>query len=120
MIRECRLCYCGNSTVGEKIDLLNKDYQTNLAIWYYTCDMFLFRSEDFEHIFKFRRYIIDLHCELAKMCDNCAPSRITLYRGKKLLPIVLQQLEDNIGALVSINGFLSTTKNEELAKKSIR
>jgi tetratricopeptide (TPR) repeat protein len=124
MLRECRRCYCGNTTVVDKIDLLKEYYQTELAIWYYTCDMFLFRmagrafrSEDFEDIFKFRRYIIDLNCELAKIHDQHAPSRITLYRGKKLPPVVIQQLKDNQGALVSMNGFLSTTKNEKVAKE---
>jgi tetratricopeptide (TPR) repeat protein len=51
------------------------------------------------------------------MHDNCAPSGITLYRGKKLSPIVLQQLKDNKGALVSMNGFLSTTRNKNIATK---
>jgi tetratricopeptide (TPR) repeat protein len=75
----------------------------------------VFRSEDIERIFKFRRFIIDLHRKLHDIAPNHKPKEKTLYRGKKLRSIVLQQLEDNIGALMSINGFLSTTKNRAMA-----
>ncbi|CAF2108603.1 unnamed protein product [Rotaria magnacalcarata] len=122
MIRECRLHYCGNKNEISKIDNLKEKYSPALAIWYYTCDMCLFRmvgrafrSQDFENIFKFRRYIIDLHGELVKEATACTPQQTKLYRGKQLSRLVLQQLKDNEGALISINGFLSTTKNQNLA-----
>ncbi|CAF1206510.1 unnamed protein product [Adineta steineri] len=74
-----------------------------------------FRSEDIERIFKFRRSIIDIHRQLANVAEKYKPKEKKLYRGKKLRPIVLQQLSDNIGELMSVNGFLSTTYKRNLA-----
>ncbi|CAF3492763.1 unnamed protein product [Rotaria sp. Silwood1] len=45
---------------------------------------------------------------------NC--SKNILRRGKKLPTSVLQQLEDNKNKFISMNGFLSTTKSNDVAK----
>ncbi|CAF3792826.1 unnamed protein product [Rotaria magnacalcarata] len=122
MIRECRNCYFGNHVETKKIDNLYHEYNADKAIIYYTRDSFLFRtishafrSEDIERIYKFRRSIIDLHRQLADIAQRNRPKQKKLYRGKKLRPIVLQQLKDNTGALMSVNGFLSTTYNQKMA-----
>jgi tetratricopeptide (TPR) repeat protein len=124
MIAECRLFYIKDATEVKKIDNFNNNYKSEAAIWHYTNDSFLFRlvgrafrSEDCERIFIFRRYIIDLHCELDKLIKKQDTLRTIcpLYRGKKLHETVLQQLQDNIGGLISMNGFLSTTYNRRTA-----
>ena len=124
MFTECRLYYIDNPTEVKKIDDVKNSYNATNAIWHYTTDTFLFRlvgrafrSEDFEHIFKFRRYIIDLHWELDKLIkeQEILQETIRLYRGKKLCTTILQQLRDNAGALISMNGFLSTTHNRQTA-----
>jgi tetratricopeptide (TPR) repeat protein len=124
MIRESRLYYIDDEAEVQKIDHVENTYKADDAIWHYTRDSFLFRlvgrafrSGDFEHIFIFRRYIIDLHWELDKLIkeQTTIGAILRLYRGKKLCITVLQQLQDNIGALISMNGFLSTTYNQKTA-----
>ncbi|CAF1449663.1 unnamed protein product [Rotaria sp. Silwood1] len=124
MIAECRLYYIDDTAEVKKIDAVENNYKSNDAIWHYTTDSFLFRlvgrafrSEDFERIFIFRRYIIDLHSELDKLIkeQESLQKILRLYRGKKLCPTILQQLQDNIGALISMNGFLSTTLSRDTA-----
>ncbi len=124
MIKACRLDYINNLIEVQKVDDVEKSYKAKDAILHYTNDSFLFRSvgkafrsEDFENIFIFRRYIIDLHSELDKLVKRSAikDNTLRLYRGKKLGTTVLQQLQDNIGALISMNGFLSTTRSRQTA-----
>jgi tetratricopeptide (TPR) repeat protein len=124
MIAECRLHYIGDKTEVHKIDKVKANYKADDAILHYTEDSFLFRllgrafrSEDFERIFIFRRYIIDLHWQIDKIIkeQEILLKIRPLYRGKKLRTTVLQQLQDNIGSLISMNGFLSTTYNRDTA-----
>jgi tetratricopeptide (TPR) repeat protein len=126
MFGACRLHYIDVPIERQKIDDFAKDYKATNPILYYTQDSFLFRSvgkafrsEDFEDIFKFRRYIYDLHWELDKLAkpSQTEPDILRLYRGKKLRIPVLQQLKDSKGALLSMNGFLSTTFNREMARQ---
>jgi tetratricopeptide (TPR) repeat protein len=76
------------------------------------------RTEDIERIFFYRLFITDLHNELTKRTEQKrqVEEKIILYRGKKLPNIILQLLKDNKGKLISMNGFLSTTKHEDTAK----
>lgn len=125
MFGACRLHYVHDIIEVQKIDKIEKKYLSKNAISYYTKDSFLFRrvgaafrSEDFENIYIFRRFIIDLHWELTKLAKKLETEQDTLqlYRGKKLRTTVIQQLKDNIGALISMNGFLSTTYSRTTAK----
>ncbi|CAF1416142.1 unnamed protein product [Didymodactylos carnosus] len=52
---------------------------------------------------------------LYKQNHKDALTPIVLYRGKILSSITLQNLKDNIGGLVSMNGFISTTSVEQVA-----
>ncbi|UJR11391.1 hypothetical protein I4U23_015571 [Adineta vaga] len=126
MFAECRIHYMGDPKVVGKIDAIQNNYHSDHVIRYYTEDSFFFRSigrafrsEDFERIFIFRRSIIDLHSELDKLIrqQGSVHKTLRLYRGKKISTTVLQQLQDSIGALLSMNGFLSTTHNQEMAIK---
>jgi tetratricopeptide (TPR) repeat protein len=124
MIAACRENYINNTTEVCKIDVIENNYKHRDPIWFYTNDSFLFRSvgqafrsEDFERIFIFRRYIFDLHWALDKHARNPDnPKKLPpLYRGKKLSVAILQRLQDNVGNLISMNGFLSTTYNRNIA-----
>jgi tetratricopeptide (TPR) repeat protein len=124
MIAACRQDYINNTIEVHKIDDVENNYKHKNPIWFYTNDSFLFRSvgrafrsEDFERIFLFRRYIFDLHWALDEHARNPdTPEKLPpLYRGKKLSVAILQQLQDNVGNLISMNGFLSTTYNRDIA-----
>jgi tetratricopeptide (TPR) repeat protein len=124
MLNVCRLQCSDNIAQLKQIDDFQREYKSVKAIYYYTLDSFLFRKlnqafryENIDCIFRFRYYITDLYWQLHEMDQQERPRRnIRLYRGKKLPIDVLQQLIDNIHGLISINGFVSTTVDEEVAK----
>ncbi len=125
----CREKYKYNDAQMKHIASFQCNYCPDKAIEYYTKYTFLFRSltEVFQRentigIYKFRYYIADLHKQLEKQRCTCSDDDIILYRGKKIPFIVLQQLKDlekRIGEtdkFISMNGFLSTTKDEKVAE----
>ena len=110
-----------------KIDDFESRYNAEEAIRFYTKNTFLFRyvnkafrNENTMQVFNFRPLTIHIHEQLCKLRDEQCPETpdpIVLYRGKKLPTSVLQQLQDNIGHLVSMNGFLSTTQCTDVSKR---
>ena len=124
MFRVCRIQYKNNETEVTKIDAFAKTYKDSNPIQLYTLDSFLFRlvgrafrSEDFEFIFKFHPFIFDLHKKLDDLHNEqqILSKLLPLYRGKKICPTAVQQLKDNIGGYITMNGFLSTTRSREIA-----
>ncbi|CAF1005706.1 unnamed protein product, partial [Didymodactylos carnosus] len=109
------------------------DHVSDKAIEWYTRDSFVyrlinhaFRTEDIALWYLFRFYIIDLCKQLESVhriqqqqqqkTDCC----LKLYRGQSQMPSAeLNYLKDNIGRLVSTNGFLSTSKSIAVAKQFI-
>jgi len=127
MLYLCRDYYMCNSNTAQlqKIDDFEKDYNRTKAIHYYTLDSFVFRQvnqafrlENIARIYTFRVYMTDLYKEIVRHAKSrpILQSDLQLYRGKKLSNTVLQQLSDNKNKLISINGFLSTTQDIEVAK----
>lgn len=127
----CRFClerYQKIPTQMKKIRSFQEKYQFDRVIRFYTEYSFLFllltevfQCEDIDGIYQFRRYIADLHKKLAQIYQ--LPSEeLILYRGKKLPLITLQQLKDlkqrsgTKDTFISINGFLSTTKDPKVAE----
>jgi tetratricopeptide (TPR) repeat protein len=129
----CRQHFLSDLAHLDEIDEFWETYSEENAICEYTKDSFvfrllskIFRNEDTDGIYNFRCYIKDLCKQLDLLSEKQKKSmlpenEIILYRGKKLPLIVLQQLkelydsEDVKDKLISINGFLSTTRNQEIA-----
>ena len=113
-------------TEANKIMSFKAKYTREKAINYYTQSSLFFRLinrafrlEDVERIFHFGCYIADLHLELEKLGNRQRLTGIqyskSFYRGKRYSTYVVQQLVDNIGNLISINGFLSTTETFDIS-----
>lgn len=124
MFRVCRIRYMCDQAEVTKIDAFAKTYKDSNPIQLYTLDSFLFRlvgrafrSEDFEIIFKFRPFIFDLHKKLDDLHNEqkVLSKLLPLYRGKKICPTAVQQLKDNTGGYITMNGFLSTTRSRKIA-----
>jgi uncharacterized protein YqfB (UPF0267 family) len=127
MCTTCRRLHGTNPIELQNIDYLEKHYEQNEAVQYYTRPWFLFRTinevcgtESMEEIYKFRKYISDLHSNLHKLNreqkQNANKSCIKqVYRGKRIAGSVLQQLIDNEDGLIGMNGFLSTTDDRDVA-----
>ena len=111
----------------DQIDRFQREYDPKNAVRFYTEDAFLFRKinkafrcEHYMEICMFRpllKHICEqLTCllEEQKRHQDFLPK--VLYRGKKLTKAVVQQLKDNQEKLISINGFLSTTRHTIVAE----
>jgi tetratricopeptide (TPR) repeat protein len=123
MCRLLRMDYQNNSC---DIDKFEDNYDPTKAIYYYTRASFLFRVingvlrlYDVDRIYRFGCYIADLYNQLEELgnAQKCHSNRTskTVFRGKKLSSDILQQLKDNIGHPISMNGFLSTTERCDVA-----
>jgi tetratricopeptide (TPR) repeat protein len=110
------------------IEQFRENYQTNDALSWYTRDCFLyrllnkaFRSENIARIFQFRFFLTDIHNQLEKLHMEYIKSiptnqnTLIFYRGQALGNEELQKLTKNIGKMISINTYLSTTTNSQVA-----
>jgi len=129
IIQKCRDYYRGNKHELKNIDIFERTYQPSDAIeWYTKSSSFIsrlinkaLRTEDIDLLYLFRFFIIDLSVQLKNTVssypppDKDTPFCIYLYRGLKLTIDELKKLEENIGNLISTNGFLSTSRNRQVA-----
>ena len=131
MIEYCRHFYINDEVEVEKICDFEKNYRSAEAIKWYTRDSFLFRllnkslrSENIADIYHFRfilselyTQLIELHCEyLETIIDwGLMPYMLTVYRGQLIAPRELDRLRENIGSLIAMNTFLSTSLNRNVS-----
>ena len=115
----CEKAYQGNTLELGRIDHFFQTYSADRCIHWYTKDCFVykllnkaFRTENIDQIFKFRFFIVDLFRQLKQLHR---PFTGTLWRGQTLSSTELQRLRNNVGNLVSINTFFSTTRSSDSA-----
>ncbi|CAF1218756.1 unnamed protein product [Didymodactylos carnosus] len=121
MIAECKFSYADNPAELKKINDFQANYAPTNAIKWYTYDCFLFRqfnkasrTKNIDALYKLRFFLIDLQNQLQELFKsqfNHTSPTFTVYRGQLIAPSELQKLKDNIGGLVSMNTYLSTTKS---------
>lgn len=80
------------------------------------------RTEDIDALYTFRVYITHLRTQIANEHEklrrpgiNSKSNVIQLYRGLKMTNGEITQMLDNVGRLVSMNGFFSTSRDMEQA-----
>ncbi|CAF1241265.1 unnamed protein product [Didymodactylos carnosus] len=128
MLTECESYYRDNDKELEKINEFRLNYSSDAAVWWYTRDSFVYRllnkalrTRDIDIIFKFRFLIADLYRQLqreySKFMERFTHGEyfLTVYRGQHLKADELHELKDNIGGLISMNTFLSTTCEKGVA-----
>ena len=123
MLKECRkLCRYNRKELSE-IKKFQETYCSRDAIRWYTKPCFLFRlinnalrSEDPFAVYTFRYFIFDLSEQLANERPTVTDA-LHLYRGAKLRRTEIEPLE--IGSLVAVNGFFSTSRNRHVAEAFI-
>lgn len=127
MIEQCKRYYRGNNEELELIEEFEQTYTKSDTIRWYTRQCFIYRlcnkalrTEDIELLYLFRYYIHDLCKRLASEFENFRKEHIQqpivkLYRGLKLTKDEIEKYRTNIGSLISTNGFLSTSRNYDLA-----
>ncbi|CAF2901279.1 unnamed protein product [Rotaria sp. Silwood2] len=129
MISMCELFYEGNESELKKINEYKLSYTSDKAIWWYTRDCFLYRlvnqalrTGNINSIIPYHFFIADLHkqlCHLHKKFiesnNNSENSILTLYRGQIMTVHELDNIKKNIGGLISMNSFMSSTINRNIA-----
>jgi tetratricopeptide (TPR) repeat protein len=119
MLSMCRNYYQNNKHELKKIEEFKKSYNREKAIEWYTKECFLYkllnkalRREDIELLYTFRFFIIDLCACIEEEKKNLKDQGVlTLYRGTQIPKEELRKLKDNVGKIISTNGFLSTSRN---------
>jgi tetratricopeptide (TPR) repeat protein len=99
-------------------------YDPSQVIAWYTRNTFLYRmvnkalrTQDHLTIYALRLFIRDLHLKLALLQAENKPmgDKLTLYRGQALSKREFEKLKSNNGGLLSINTFLSTSEDKDIA-----
>ena len=119
LITLCKQYYSGNEYQLDIISQFEKDYEADHALWWYTRDSFLYRLlnkalrvQNIDLLFLFRFFIRDIQVRLDQL--KCL-SVVSVYRSQLLSDKELTMLKNSVGRLISMNSFISTTRNRELA-----
>ncbi|CAF1956356.1 unnamed protein product [Rotaria magnacalcarata] len=128
----CKKSYRGNQQEMEIIDEFEKNYKAENAIWWYTRESCFYRMmnkalrvQDFDTLFSFRFFITDIakrirseHEKFIRTSDN--RNIIRVYRGQMIETDELELMKKSIGEFLSMNSFLSTSRNRSTALKFIQ
>ncbi|CAF1069924.1 unnamed protein product [Rotaria sordida] len=116
------------TSYANDIQRFEHDYQSNIAIQWYTEDSFVYRlinralrTQDLECLYVLRFYIRDLSRFLSedwKIWRDCLELGyfVHLYRGQVVSHSRRCELEQNQGKIVSTNGYWSMSRREQIAK----
>jgi tetratricopeptide (TPR) repeat protein len=123
MLNMCRDYYQNNKHELKKIQEFEESYNREKAIEWYTDECFLYkllnkalRTEDIELLYTFRFYIIDLCADIEEENRHLKnKGTLTLYRGTQIPSEELKKLKENVGKIISANGFLSTSRNMNIS-----
>lgn len=126
MINECYRHYQHDPIQLKNIDKFKETYQASDAIQWYTGNSFIYkiinralRTEDLEVLHTFRFYIADLCSSLATKYQETYDVKnhvSILYRGSQMTQEEIDGVKMNEGCLIATNGFLSASRNREVAK----
>jgi hypothetical protein len=119
LITYCKREYANNKKQLDIIREFQQDYSADSAVKWYTRDCFLYKllnkalhMRNTELLYRFGFFIRDLHRQLKQ--TQCSKT-IHVYRGELMPKEQVQQLKHSVGQLISINSFLSTTIDREVA-----
>lgn len=131
MIKFCRTCYSDDNLELAKISEFEHDYCSEKAIKWYTRDSFLYRllnqvlrSQHIDQMYAFRFILSDLNTQLIELHANyleklveldLVPYTLNVYRGQLMSIQELDRLKRNILGFMSMNTFLSTSCNRQVA-----
>jgi tetratricopeptide (TPR) repeat protein len=101
------------------VNEFEKNYSPDRALWWYTRESFLYqqlnkalRMQNIDSMFIFRFFIRDIEKQLKR--HQCTTS-ICVFRGQLMSNEEMELLKESIGQLISMNSFLSTTVDRQMA-----
>jgi tetratricopeptide (TPR) repeat protein len=111
----CKEEYKNNDTQLALIHEFEREYTSEVALWWYTRNSFLsemlnkaLRIQDMDLLFLFRFVISDIYQHLKQ---NQCQSSVRVYRGQVMAMNELNILRQSTRQLISINSFMSTSLN---------
>jgi len=130
MVTKCRNYYAGNVKILKEIQNFEMNYKSNEALQWYLNDSFIYRlinkalhTENINSLCYFHFYIGDLskqiEKEFIKFKKQNSESVLQVYRSFKITQDQINNFERNIGNLILTNGYLSTTRNRQIASDFI-
>ncbi|CAF4790259.1 unnamed protein product [Rotaria sp. Silwood1] len=112
--------YQGNEEHLRRVQQFQNEYSSEKSLLWYTKNSFVYRMlnkalriQNVDVLFLFRFLIRDLAQQLKK--HQCSSSE-SVYRGQSMGKTEIDKLHESIGKMISINSFLSTTRDREVAK----
>ena len=125
-VEKCRLYYADNQATLSMIDEFHETYCSENAVWWYTRQTFLYlllnkslRQQNIEMIVDLHFFLYDLHDQLAATYEGVHPRTEIekYYRGQIMSSqeIAVLQTLGNLYGPITLNSFLSTTKEYGLA-----
>ncbi len=126
IISKCRDYYAGNAKVLEQITDFELNYKSTEALQWYTNNSFIYRliykalrTENIHSLCYFHFYIGDLSKQLEKeflkLKKQNPKSIMKFYRSFKITRDEINNFERNIDSLILTNGYLSTTRERQIA-----
>lgn len=124
MVDFCRSQYANNQHVLKLIDEFDRDYDRYSPITWYTRETFVYkmlnralRTNDVRTLFFLHNYVRHLHQQIVSLHQQYLPcEQSMLYRGQQMPTEEFEKIKNNIGGLLSISNFFSTTANIEVAE----
>lgn len=132
LIDVCKKFYSRNGEVLQVINEFEKNYSADKAIWWYTRDTCFYRminkalrTQDFDGLFIFRSFIADVAKQIRENYEyfirtNGSRSKIHVYRGQMITAPELELMQKNIEGFLSMNSFLSTSRDRSIALQFAR
>jgi tetratricopeptide (TPR) repeat protein len=118
-ISQCRLIYKTNKSCLTVLNEFVENYESEHSLRWYTRDSFIYRLlnkalriQNIDLLFLFCFYIRDIEKQLH---ENQYPSSVHVYRGQSMSTEELNVLKDSKHKLISMNSFLSTSLNPNVA-----
>ncbi|CAF1238493.1 unnamed protein product [Didymodactylos carnosus] len=132
LIEICKKLYTEKPDELSNIDRLQREYTSDKAIWWYTEDTCFYRllnkalrCRDFDMLFALRFFITDIARDIKREHEqfirtSTVREPFEVYRGQFISSSELQLMLDNVGEFVSMNSFLSTSRNRKTAMSFLR
>ncbi|CAF3605598.1 unnamed protein product [Rotaria socialis] len=126
LVNFCKEIYMDNTSQLEVINEFQQNYTYTRAVFWYSREIFLYkilnkalRCQNLETLIAFRTFINDLCNQLQNLKEDAALrnlSKITrVYRGQLMSNTELERIQSSTSSYISMNSFLSTTVDRDLA-----
>ncbi|CAF1152781.1 unnamed protein product [Adineta steineri] len=119
LITCCEKEYEGNQNELNHLHEFQRSYSSDNVLWWYTRESFFYktlnaalRKQNIHMIYLYRSFIIDIQNQLENHQCQCATR---VYRSQLMSIDELNYLKNSVGQYVSVNSFLSTSFEKEIA-----